>query len=338
MTDTFDPSTNHRQHQLHKPSVSNRVDFNEVENDELDADTLRKRREAENGLYRDTMKPIDLDFLSTRQMYTLSAGALQPVSRKNELSAPNGITPTVTQIGRDEIVAVTSVDETMEDFQSTQGSQEAEALANPANLPSLDVLSGQIDRLYLRYEAERSKGGAADIDKLSEIFMEMMGVWSRACARHDYELSLALTDELHGNVKKVQDTFNHIGSILFTVASSLLSIVGGVAQAVGGGVQLNGGSRMISIDKAKQIVKMGGAGGMIGQALHPFGGMFDQRAMMLRTKEEHRKTEASRRRDQHTQNAQQSDSRAKEGVRNVQEHNSIKTRKNSAMMGGGQDA
>lgn len=198
---------------------------------------------------------------------------------------------------------------------------------------SMQILTNYMDGLFAQYIAEREKGDSCDMDKLTEIAMRMFAVWHRISSRHDEELSNDMLNALHEHVKKVQGTFNHIGSIISTVASSFLGLLGGLGTMVGGGIQISGGTKIISLATAKTIGTMAGGAGTIGQAFGLPGKHFDEMNGSLRTAATHRKDIHGKNLDDKKQKAQQSANTMKQVINTMESHETQKTRGRKAIMG-----
>lgn len=330
-----------------------------------DKEAQRIRREKANGYYFESEKPFCAQTQADLDKYCIGISKpcpeVQAISAQTNfisltqkraaaaIEAPSqvGRKVTVTPIHPAEVIEATAeLAESPIEVPAPTEEQIEEALDTVVNtkpttpreaqkvINSLQVLTSHIDRLYAQYEAELSKGDAADMDKLSELAMRMFTIWDRMSARHDEDLSLEMTHQLHGYVQKVKDTYNHIGSLIFTIASSILSVLGGLGQMVGGGVQMAGGTRLITLEKAKSIVKLGGAGTAIGSGVGMPAKLFDESAAGDRTKKQHQQTEHQRRRDEKTQKANQNDARSRETLRSLENQQQIAARKKTAMLSG----
>lgn len=331
--------------------------------DPEEKEAARRRREAANGYYFESSKPFCPQAHLEVNKYTITPGrtSVAPISPKaisnstpsrrgstSEINQQIGHTVDVKPINEAEVMDATGeLDESlMEPPVPREEDHIEEAIDTVVNTKpttpveiqkvenSLQVLTSHVDRLYAQYEAELSKGDAADMDKVTELAMRMFTIWQRLSARHDEDLSLDMTNQLHTHVQRVKDTYNgNIGSIIFTVASSILSVLGGLGQMVGGGVQMVGGTRLITVDKAKNIMKLAQGASGIGSGVGMPGKLFDESSAGQRTVLQHRQTEHQRKRDDKTQKAQQNDARSRDTLRSLQEHNNQVTRKKNTMMG-----
>lgn len=288
-----------------------------IDNDaHFDNETKRRKREQVSGYYRESLQmfsPID------QSKYTTSATPLEKVSRKTTLPETSVKKPSRgTEEG--------TIDKTEQTQEET-----VKEIAEDAKLSHTQI-ANLIENLYAAYEAEHSKGNEANMEKLCDIALRMFTLWQRMNSRHDQELSHDHTSNLHSNVKKVQDTFGHIGSIIFTVASSVLSVLGGAGQCFGGAMQL-ASSSLMSADKVNKLLDIAKGVAATGQGVGIPSQLFESSSQAQRTVHSHRLEEKKRQRDNHTQNAHKATQSSDTAMYNLKEHHKQVGQAKRAIMG-----
>lgn len=295
--------------------------------EQLDNETKRRKRELTSGYYQDSIQPTP-QVVVEQGKYSAAYSPLEKVSKKADTSS----TATKYQV-KDSEDKIEKVEAPAQVSEGNVGSSTDKV--DDAKL-SNDALANQIERLYAQYAEEHSKGEKADIDKLCEIALRMFALWQRLNSRHDQELQNEHTANLHTHVKKVQDTYNGIGSMIFTIASSVISILGGAGQILGGSVQAAQGAvrglRHISLARAKDILKISQGASSVGQGVGIPGKLFDESSQSHRTHESHRFEEKKRHRDNHSQNAQRATQSGDANLSSLKDyHRQLNQAKKSAM-------
>jgi len=318
LQDTWHQGNQNHHYENHFDGIQPKQGGYSVENDpNLDSDTKRRIREQLSGYYIDKAQDFSVTASVDLGKYTTALSPLDKVARKATLGDNDKIGNS-TQTA-EEFTEEVYDDAVVIDKESIgEGNGVQEGTVDEVQLSDLQ-LAEEIESLYDQYQNELEKGENANIDRLCELAGRMFTLFHRMSSRHDQDESGLHTSHLKHHVKSVQDTYNHIGSIILTVASSILGVLGGIGGCVGSGVQMVGGTRLITAAKAENIIKFANSASGIGQAVHAPSKLFDESGRAAHTVENHRYEEKKRHRDIHAQNSQKASQTGESALQNLRE-------------------